>query len=154
MALNAETKNDDGSKHRTENADGSEHRSWETMMTLNAEIEKRWWIWMPKSRMMMALNVKTENDDGSECQNWESMMDLNVETEKWWCHQMPKMKIRIWTPNWRCSSERQSEDAALNTNRKIDMTTLNVELKMQGDNEGGICTSVTCYYSSQSMKMV
>ena len=44
MTLNVETKNDDGSEHRTENADGSERQSWEAMMTLNAEIEKRWWL--------------------------------------------------------------------------------------------------------------
>ena len=144
MALNVKTENDDGSECRNwewwwlwmsklGRDSGSERRDWEW-----------WWLWMPKLRI----------DDGSECRNWESMMDLNAETEKRWCHQMPKMKIRIWTPNWRCGFERQSEDAALNTNRKINMTTLNVELKMQGDNEGGICTSVTCYYSSQSMKMV
>ena len=37
MILNAETKNDDG----------FERRNWEAMMALNAEIEKRWWLWTP-----------------------------------------------------------------------------------------------------------
>ena len=41
------------------------------MVTLNAEIEKRWWFWTPKLR----------RDDGSERRNREAMMDLNAKTE-------------------------------------------------------------------------
>ena len=62
MGLNTETVNDDG----------SECRNWETVMDLNVETEKWWWLWM----------LKLRNDDGFERQNWEMMMDLNVETKK------------------------------------------------------------------------
>ena len=47
MALNAETNNDDGSERRTENANGFERWNWEEVVALNAETEKRWWLWMP-----------------------------------------------------------------------------------------------------------
>ena len=81
--------------------DGSERQNWEVMkalnaklkivIALNAETEKRWWLWMPKLRTMMALNAKLRSDDGSECQtknsdgserqNWKTMMALNAKTE-------------------------------------------------------------------------
>ena len=31
-----------------------------------------------------------------------------------------EMKMRLWTPNWKCGSERQNENATLNTQRKMN----------------------------------
>ena len=50
------------------------------LMALNAEAEKRWWLWTPKLwnndgselwdwKAMMALTAKTKNNDGSERRN-------------------------------------------------------------------------------------
>ena len=74
-------------------------------------------------------------------------MVLNAETER---------RRWLWTLKLRSDddSERQNENATLNTKRERDMMALNVELKMQRDNEGKICPNVACCYNSQSMEMV
>ena len=134
MALNAKIENDDGSEHRTKNADGSERWSWEAMMTLNAEIEKRWWLWTPKSRMMMALNVKTENDDGSECRNWEwwwlwmskLRRDSGSECQdwEWWWLWMSKLRI---DDGFEC----RNREVMVSSNAQNENTDLNAKLKMR-----------------------
>ena len=72
-------------------------------MTLNAKTEKRWWLWTPNWKAMMALNAKLKSDDGSERQNWKAMRALNA-------------KLRRDDDD----SERQTEDATLNVDLKTD----------------------------------
>ena len=38
--------------------------------------------------------------------------------------------MRLWTPNWRCDSKRQTEDMTLKVKWKKDMMALNAELKI------------------------
>ena len=106
--------------------DDSKRRNWEAMMALNAETEKRWWLWTPKLR---SNDMMTSNAD------WKKMLDLSAETEN--AALNAKMKMRLWTPNG-----------------KRDLMASNVKLKMQEDNEGKICPNVACYYNSQSMGRV
>ena len=57
---------------------------------------------------------KLRSDDGSEGRNWEAMTALEVEIEnRWW----------LWMPKLRSDdddSERQTEDATLNVDLKIN----------------------------------
>ena len=150
VALNAELKSD-GS---------SERRNWKCdMITLKVELEMN--DDSKRQTEDVALNAKLKMwHDDSEW--WTKTMALNTKlnmrfwTPNWKCDMMTlneELKPWLWTPNWRCNFEHQTKDATLNANRKRDMTALNVELKMQGDNEGEICPSVTYYYNSQSMEM-
>ena len=52
--------------------DNSERRNWEDMVALNAETEKKLWLWTPKLRRY----------GGFENRNWEEMTALNVEIDK------------------------------------------------------------------------
>ena len=59
--------------------DGSERQNWEVMkalnaklkivMDLNAETDKRWWLWTPKLRSDEGSERQTENSDSYEYQN-------------------------------------------------------------------------------------
>ena len=96
---------DNGSERRNQKCDndGSKRRNWKC--DSERQIE---------NVMMMALNAETKN------------ATLNVKLKMWWWglwtpkHKMRwwwlwtlKLKMRLWTSNWKRSSERQGEKAAL-----------------------------------------
>ena len=99
---------------------------WVCITALNA---KNW-------RKMVAPNAKLNN--GSKCQNEDAA--LNAKTKNIMAPNA-KLKIRLWKPNWKCDSERQTEDVALNAKLKMQLwasywtMALNVELKTNNDSE-------------------
>ena len=138
------------------------------MTALNAETEKRWWLWMPELRSddgcergtkkrWWLWTPKLKSDDGSErTTKLRSDDDSKRRTEKRWWLWMLKLKTNVGSErwNWECGSKCQNENATLNPKRKRDLMALNVKLKMQGDSEGKICPSVACRYNSYSIGRV
>ena len=61
--------------------DDYERRTGNTVMALNAKTEKRWWLWTPNWKAIMALNAKLK-----------IVMALNAKTEKRQWLWMPKLK--------------------------------------------------------------
>ena len=120
------------------------------MAALNAQTEKKLWLWASKLRrdsgfecqiVNMTLNVKLKKDGGSECHNWgrmvalnanqkKDMMTLNAElgtnngskcqTEKMTPNAKLKRDDGFEHQNWKCNSERQIENT---------MMAMNVETK-------------------------
>ena len=134
MTLKAELEMNDSFEHQTEDvalnaklnmrlwtpelkSDGSsERQNWETMMALNGENKKWWWLWTSKLR----------NDDGSKHLNWKQTMALNAKLKK----------VVALMLKWKCGSKCQTEDAALNAKIKMWLSTskknkdLDVKMKM------------------------
>ena len=107
---------------------GSEHQ------TKNSNYECWTEITALNAKMKMRLwTPKLRRDSGSKRQTVNMMMALNAKKNAW-----------PGTPNWRYSSERQIV-------KKRWLWT--PRLRMNRDDEGGICPNVACYYRFQSMEM-
>ena len=108
------------------------------------------WIWMPRT---ITLNDKAEEKwlwtskerkcNDSKCLNEYAWRLWTPKTEEKLWHQMPswimalkaKMKAQLWMPNWKCDSEFQTKNVALNAKQKKYIMTLNVELKTNNNSE-------------------
>ena len=74
--------------------------NWEWGWLWTPKTEKRWWLWTPRLKVLMALNAKTENANGSRHRKWEE----NNDSERW---------------DWDYDSGCRTETTALNAKRKI-----------------------------------
>ena len=65
----------------------------------------------------MALNAKMEEHGrGSKCRTKDRHDDFECRTED--VASNAKLKVWLWTPNWKCGSERQTEDMAMKAEQK------------------------------------
>ena len=82
----------------------------------------------------MALNAKMEEHGrGSKCRTKDRHDDFECRTED--VASNAKLKVWLWTPNWKCGSERQTEDMALNAERKKYMMAQNAKPKTNNGSE-------------------
>ena len=118
------------------------------MVALNAETEKRWWLWTSKLRKDNGTERQTMNDNFEHC-NWEDMVALNVVTNKEWrlwnpsCKEMVALNAQtekrwwLWTSKLRRDSGSECQIVKDDFERRNweDMVALNA--KLQGNDEGG-----------------
>ena len=157
--------------------------NYKQKIALNAKNEKGWWLWTPKLRRNggfecwnwergsgsecwdlwgddgVALNAKLKQwlwmpsgNNGFECQAKTTTLNAKWKQRLWTpnCNEMVAVNAQLWTDIYECQAERDESERY----NWEDMVALNVELKMQGDDEREICPSVVCCHNSQSTRRV